>query len=154
MLINTKIFNKIKGYDENFFLYYEDDDYFKKCNILNLKLYLVTNSFIIHEKEKKMKKKSLSLHSTTFSNIEEKNSTYLVGGWHGQWSKFYFLKKYKGFINALFICLPNVIINIIQIIPYIFFDITKVKYKYYKIEGLVCSMIGLPSFKRSKFDKK
>ncbi|MDA7638093.1 glycosyltransferase [Candidatus Pelagibacter sp.] len=154
MLIDTQIFKKIKGYDNNFFLYYEDDDYFTKCNILNLKLYLATNSFIVHKKEKKMKKNSLNLHSTTFSNIDEKNSTYFVGGWHGQWSKFYFLKKYKGFISALLICLPNVIINIIQIIPYIFFDITKAKYKYHKIEGFVCSMIGLPSFKRSKFDKK
>ena len=154
MLIDTKTFKKIRGYDENFFLYYEDDDYFTKCNILNLNLYQVTNSFIIHKKIKKIKKKSLNLHSTTFSNFDEKNSTYFVGGWHGQWSKFYFLKKYKGFIKALFICLPNILMNIIQILPYILFDTTKAKYKYYKIEGFVCSMIGLPSFKRSKFDKK
>ena len=154
MLIDTKTFKKIKGYDKNFFLYYEDNDYFRKCEILNLKLYQVTNSFIIHKKVKKMKKKELNLHSTTFSNINEKNNTYYIGGWHGQWSKFYFLKKYNGFIFALFICLPNILLNIIQMIPYIFFDITKAKYKYHKIEGFVCSVIGLPSFKRSKFDKK
>ena len=154
MLIDTKTFKKIKGYDKNFFLYYEDNDYFRKCDILNLKLYQVTNSFIIHKKVKKMKKKELNLHSTTFSNINEKNNTYYIGGWHGQWSKFYFLKKYNGFIFALFICLPNILLNIIQMIPYIFFDMTKAKYKYYKIEGFVCSLIGLPSFKRSKFDKK
>ena len=154
MLIDTKTFKKIKGYDKNFFLYYEDNDYFRKCEILNLKLYQVTNSFIIHKKVKKMKKKELNLHSTTFSNINEKNNTYYIGGWHGQWSKFYFLKKYNGFIFALFICLPNILLNIIQMIPYIFFDMTKAKYKYYKIEGFICSVIGLPSFKRSKFDKK
>jgi len=154
MLIDTKTFKKIKGYDKNFFLYYEDNDYFRKCETLNLKLYQVTNSFIIHKKVKKMKKKELNLHSTTFSNINEKNNTYYIGGWHGQWSKFYFLKKYNGFIFALFICLPNILLNIIQMIPYIFFDMTKAKYKYYKIEGFACSVIGLPSFKRSKFDKK
>jgi N-acetylglucosaminyl-diphospho-decaprenol L-rhamnosyltransferase len=154
MLIDTKIFNKINGYDKNFFLYYEDDDYFEKCNILNLKLYQVTSSFILHKKIKKMKKKSLNLHSTTFSNIDEKNSTYFVGGWHGQWSKFYFLKKYKGFLKALILCLPNVLMNIIQIIPYIFFDQNKAKYKYFKIEGFICSVLGMRSFKRSKFDKK
>ena len=154
MLIDTKTFKKIKGYDKNFFLYYEDNDYFRKCETLNLKLYQVTNSFIIHKKVKKMKKKELNLHSTTFSNINEKNNTYYIGGWHGQWSKFYFLKKYNGFIFALFICLPNILLNIIQMIPYIFFDMTKAKYKYHKIEGFVCSVIGLPSFKRSKFDKK
>lgn len=154
MLIDTKTFKKIKGYDKNFFLYYEDDDYFRKCDFLNLKLYQVTNSFIIHKMVKKLKKNELNLHSTTFSNINEKNNTYYIGGWHGQWSKFYFLKKYNGFIFALFICLPNILLNIIQMIPYIFINLTKAKYKYYKIEGFVCSVIGLPSFKRSKFDKK
>ena len=154
MLIDTKTFKKIKGYDKNFFLYYEDNDYFIKCDFLNLKLYQVTNSFIIHKMVKKLKKNELNLHSTNFSNINEKNNTYYVGGWHGQWSKFYFLKKYNGFIFALFICLPNILLNIIQMIPYIFIDMTKAKYRYYKIEGFVCSVMGLPSFKRSKFDKK
>jgi len=154
MLIDTKTFKKIKGFDKNFFLYYEDNDYFRKCDFLNLKLYQVTNSFIIHKNVKKLKKNELNLHSTTFSNINEKNNTYYIGGWHGQWSKFYFLKKYNGFIFALFICLPNILLNIIQMIPYIFIDMTKAKYKYYKIEGFVCSVIGLSSFKRSKFDKK
>ena len=154
MLIDTKIFKKINGYDKNFFLYYEDDDYFAKCNALKLKLYQVTNSFIIHKKEKKMKVESLDLHSTSFSNIDEKNSTYVVGGWHGQWSKFYFLKKYRGFFIALCMCLPNIVMNMFQIIPYIFFNPTKAKYKYFKIEGFICALIGMSSFKRSKFDKK
>ena len=153
MLVKTKIFKSIKGFDKNYFLYYEDDDYFKKCNSLNLKLYHITNSFITHKKIKKMKK-TLNLHSTSFSNIEEKNSTYIIGGWHGQWSKFYYFKKYNGFISALLICLPNVLINLIQLIPYIFYNPVKAKYKYFKIEGFFCSLLGLPSFKRSKFDKK
>jgi GT2 family glycosyltransferase len=153
MLVETKIFRSIKGFDENFFLYYEDDDYFEKCNSLKLKLYHITNSFISHKKIKKIKK-TLNLHSTTFSNIEEKNSTYIVGGWHGQWSKFYYFKKYKGILSALIICLPNIIINLIQIVPYFFYNPIKAKYKYFKIEGFFCSLLGLPSFKRSKFDKK
>ena len=114
MLIKTEIFKKIKGYDENFFLYYEDDDYFAKCNYLNLKLYLITNSFLRHPKVKKMRK-TLNLHSTTFMNLNEKNSTYCVGGWHGQWSKFYYLKKYKGFLKASFLCLPNIFLNLFQL---------------------------------------
>ena len=134
-------------------MYYEDDDYFTKCNSLNLKLYQITNSFITHKKIKKMKK-SLSLHSTSFSNLEEKNNTYVIGGWHGQWSKFYYFRKYKGFFKALIICLPNLLLNLVQLIPYLFYSPNKAKYKYFKIEGFVCSLIGLPSFKRSKFDKK
>jgi N-acetylglucosaminyl-diphospho-decaprenol L-rhamnosyltransferase len=153
MLVKTKVFQNIKGFDENYFLYYEDDDYFTKCNSLNLKLYQITNSFITHKKIKKMKK-SLSLHSTSFSNLEEKNNTYVIGGWHGQWSKFYYFRKYKGFFKALLICLPNLLLNLVQLIPYLFYSPNKAKYKYFKIEGFVCSLIGLPSFKRSKFDKK
>lgn len=153
MLVETKIFRTIKGFDENYFLYYEDDDYFTKCNSLNLKLYQITNSFIKHNKIKKMKK-SLNLHSTSFSNLEEKNSTYVIGGWHGQWSKFYYFKKYKGFFNALKICLPNVMSNLIQVIPYLLYNPNKAKYKYFKIEGFLCSLFGFPSFKRSKYDKE
>ncbi len=153
MLVQTKIFKRIKGYDENFFLYYEDDDFFQKCNLLKLKLYLVTDSLFSHTKYQK-KEEKLNLHSTTFSNKDEKNSTFIVGGWHGQWSKFYYLKKYNGFFVAFLKCLPNVLMNLIQILPYILINPTKAKYKYFKIEGFLCSLLGMPSFKRSKFDKK
>ena len=50
MLFDTQIFNKIKGFDENIFLYYEDNDYFKKCNRLDQKLYLITSSYYNHSK--------------------------------------------------------------------------------------------------------
>ena len=104
MLINKNIFLKLKGYDDNYFLYYEDDDFFLKCKSNNLKLFLVTKSFVKHKKTKTVRK-TLNLHSTTFSNFEERNSTYLVGGWHGQGSKFYFFKKNYGYIVALRKCL-------------------------------------------------
>ncbi len=153
MLIKTKIFKSINGYDEKYFLYYEDDDFFIKCNYLNLKLYLITNSLFSHVKYQE-KNDKLKLHSTTFTNKDEKDSTFFVGGWHGQWSKFYYTKKNKGFFIALLKCLPGLFLNLIQILPYILINPTKAKYKYYKIEGLLCSLIGMPSFKRSKFDKK
>jgi len=152
MLFDTQTFNKIKGFDENIFLYYEDNDYFKKCNSLDQKLYLITGSYYNHSKPQKYNK-SLNVKSSSFSNINEKNSSYLVGGWHGQWSKFYYLKKYNGFFNALIKCAPSVILNLIQLIIYSLINPAKAKYKYFKIEGFVCSLIGLPSFKRSKFDK-
>ena len=152
MLFNTQIFNKIKGFDENIFLYYEDNDYFKKCIRLDQKLYLITSSYYDHSKPQKYNK-SLNVKSSSFSNIKEKNSSYLVGGWHGQWSKFYYLKKYNGFINALIRCVPSVILNLFQLMIYFLINPAKAKYKYFKIEGFICSLIGLPAFKRSKFDK-
>lgn len=153
MLINTKTFLKIKGYDENFFLYYEDDDFFLKCNLKNLDIYNITNSFVKHNKSKVIKK-TLNLHSTTFSNFKERNSTYVVGGWHGQWSRFYFYRKNKGYLSALIKCLPKNLLNLFQIFVYIFFNPPQAKYKYYKFEGFVISLFGLPSYKRSIYDIK
>ena len=145
MLFNTKIFKKIKGFDENIFLYYEDNDYFTKCNKLNLKLYLIKNSFHYH------KKKDSS--SATFKSIEEKYYAKLIVGWHGQWSKFYYIKKYHGFFYSIIKCLPNLIVNIIQFLINLIINYKKAKYIYFKIEGLLSSIIGLPSFKRSKYDR-
>ena len=145
MLFNTKIFKKIKGFDENIFLYYEDNDYFTKCNKLNLKLYLIKNSFHYH------KKKDSS--SATFRTIEEKYYAKLIAGWHGQWSKFYYIKKYHGFFYSIVKCLPNLIVNIVQFLINLIINYKKAKYIYFKIEGLLSSIIGLPSFKRSKYDR-
>jgi len=145
MLFNTKIFRKIKGFDENIFLYYEDNDYFTKCNKLNLKLYLIKNSFHYH------KKKDSS--SATFKSIEEKYYAKLIAGWHGQWSKFYYIKKYHGFFYSIVKCLPNLIVNIVQFLINLIINYKKAKYIYFKIEGLLSSIIGLPSFKRSKYDR-
>ena len=153
MFFKTKTFIKIKGFDKNFFLYYEENDYFRRCNIANLNLYLVTNSFYTHKITKK-NNRSLNLHSTTFSNIKEKNSTYFVGGWHGQWSKFYYLNKYNGYFKVILECLPQILLTILQMFLCFFYNLKKFKFKYYKIEGFFCSLIGLNSFKRSIYDKK
>ncbi len=153
MLVKTKIFKQINGYDENFFLYYEDNDFFRKCNLLKLKLYFVTSSIFSHTKYQR-KLDTLNLHSTHFSNNDEKNSTFIVGGWHGQWSKFYYLKKHNGFMIAFVKCFPSILLNIIQILPYFLINPIKAKYKYFKIEGFFCSLVGMRSFKRSIFDKK
>ena len=51
MLFKTKIFKRIKGFDKNIFLYYEDNDYFTKCRINKLKLYTVLNAYFYHKKK-------------------------------------------------------------------------------------------------------
>ena len=45
MFFDKKIFNKIGGFDEKIFLYYEENDFFRKSNNLNFKLYTVSDSF-------------------------------------------------------------------------------------------------------------
>ena len=152
MLFKTKTFLKINGFDKNIFLYYEENDYFTKCNMLDLKLYLITNSYFNHPNSKK-DNKSLSINSVKFSNLEEKNNTHCVAGWHGNWSKFYYLRKYNGYIKAFIMCLPHILLTTVQMLFCLFYNINKAKYKYYKIEGCVCAVLGMPSFKRSMYDK-
>ena len=145
MLFNTKIFKKIKGFDDKIFLYYEENDYFKKCQMKKLKLYIIKNSFFNH---------SLKGDSTSAvnQNNEEKFYSYLLGGWHGQWSKFYYYKKYNGYLFSLKKCLPNLLIYIIKFLINCIVNPKKSIYYYFNIEGLIYSMLGRKSFKRSKFD--
>ena len=145
MLFNTKIFKKIKGFDEKIFLYYEENDYYHKCNILNYNLYLIKNSFFYHSQKG-------DSSSAIYENNKAKEYGYLIGGWHGQWSKFYYFKKYNGYFYSLIRCMPNLLVNLIQLILKSIVFSKKTKYIYFKIEGLVSSMLGLSSFKRNKYD--
>ena len=146
MLFDKKYFKKIGGFDEKIFLYYEENDYFIKSNNLKLKLYTVSNSFHYHDLNG-------DTTSAFFNTSDEKDYSKLISGWHGQWSKFYFNKKYKGYFKSLLICLPNLVTNILQLFLNLLINLKKAKYIYFKIEGLIASMIGLSSFKRSKYDK-
>jgi N-acetylglucosaminyl-diphospho-decaprenol L-rhamnosyltransferase len=145
MLFKTKIFEKLNGFDDNIFLYYEDNDYFRKCLLNGYDLYIAKKSFHYHKKR--------NSSSAIYKNIEEKNYFKLISGWHGEWSKFYYNKKYNGYFQTLLKSIPKIILMILQLIINLFFNFSKAKYIYFKIEGLFSSIIGLPSFKRSKFDQ-
>ena len=49
MLFSSKIFKKIKGFDESFFLYYEDVDICCRLHKLNKKILIDTNIKVIHD---------------------------------------------------------------------------------------------------------
>ena len=145
MLFDKKIFEKIKGFDEKIFLYYEENDFYQKCENLKYDLFLIKNSYFYHSQKG-------DSSSAIYKSSEEKYQGYLVGGWHGQWSKFYYLKKYNGFLYSLIKCMPNLFINILQLIFKCLILSKKTKYLYFKIEGLISSILGLPSYKRNKYD--
>ena len=145
MLFDKKIFKKIKGFDKNIFLYYEENDFYHKCDLLEYDLFLVKNSYFYHSQKG-------DSSSANFKNTKEKKYAYMIGGWHGQWSKFYYLNKYNSFFYSLIKCFPGLINNFIKLILNIFINFNKAKYLYFKIEGLLCSIFGMPSFKRNKYD--
>ena len=99
MLINKKKFEKNIFFDENFFLFLENDDLCKRTKILGNNIYVIKNAFIDHK----------GFSSST--KIDKDELEYLRN-WPWLWSKFYFNTKYHGFFQAFIFILPSSIIPI------------------------------------------
>ena len=93
MLLNLKKINKIDNFknynyfDENFFMYLENDDLCKRLIDHNENIYIVPKSKIKHLGAKGV-------------NNEFKHEVELSRNWHWIWSKFYDNKKHFGFFVA------------------------------------------------------
>ena len=136
MLINKNKFKDNSFFDENFFLYLENDDLCLRTKKMNEKIYIIKNSIIDH----------LGASSSNQSN--EDKLEYLRN-WHWMWSKFYFNKKHYGYLNGL----SKIFLNIISAnIKYIFYLLTfnshKRKIYQMRILGSFCSILGKKSFFR------
>ena len=83
MFFCTQIFDKNGGFDENFFLYFEETDYCYRSNKNNYKIYQVNSQKVYHE---------IGTSVETISE-EEVNKLKNLFAWHFIWSKFYFIKK-------------------------------------------------------------
>ena len=136
MLINKNKFKDNSFFDENFFLYLENDDLCLRTKKMNEKIYIIKNSLIDH----------LGASSSNQSN--EDKLEYLRN-WHWMWSKFYFNKKHYGYLNGL----SKIFLNIISAnIKYIFYLLTfnshKRKIYQMRILGSFYSILGKKSFFR------
>ena len=105
MLINKNKFNDNIYFDENFFLYLENDDLCLRKKRENNKIYVAKKAKIHH------------LGGKSHSTIHEKEIEFLRN-WHWLWSKFYFNKKHYGYPKALFKSLPSLISSIIKVFYY------------------------------------
>ena len=138
MLINRGKFKDEKYFDENFFLYLENNDLCIRTIKNNEKIYIIKNSKIDH------------LGASSSDKLSSKEIEYLRN-WHWMWSKFYFNKKHYGYFNAL----NKVILNFLSaIFKYIFYFILFNSHKrniyLMRICGLFNSMIGKKSWFRIK----
>ena len=102
MFINKECYNKIGGFDENYFLYFEETDYCYRGKKLGYKSYQVNKS--------KVQSKG---RSVDLGNDNEKISNILH--WHFIWSNFYFNKKKYGKLISLLVFLPTMIRIIFKI---------------------------------------
>jgi N-acetylglucosaminyl-diphospho-decaprenol L-rhamnosyltransferase len=136
MLINKNKFNDNVFFDENFFLYLENDDLCLRKKKENNKIYIAKKAKIHH------------LGGKSHSMVHDKEIEF-SRNWHWMWSKFYFNKKHYGYLKALIISFPTLITSMIKFFYY-FATHNKFKKKIYimRFLGLFNSMIGRKSWYR------
>ena len=135
MFINKKKFKEIGGFDNNFFLYFEETDYCKRASNVGLKAYQIN--------EIKVKTEG---RSVLIKNKKEKKELNNILIWHFIWSKYYFTKKNYGLMLSLLIFLPIMIRIILRIIFYQMINKKELIEKYnYRLSGLMNSIRGKKS---------
>ena len=138
MLINKNKFKDNIYFDENFFLYLENDDLCLRKKNENDLIYVLKKAKIHH------------LGGMSHNAIYKKEIEY-SRNWHWMWSKFYFNLKHYGYLIAFLKTLPSMISSIIKILFY-FLTFNSYKKKIYLMRflGLYNSMMGKSSWYRPK----
>ena len=143
MLLNLKRLKELDNFnffDENFFLYLENDDFCKRLRSKNENIYVVPKS---------------KIHHLGGEAVDPKYEyeIELSRNWHWMWSKFYYNKKHYGYLKAV----KSIFSNLLSAkIKFLFFLITlnsnKRKIYQMRLSGLLNSMIGKKSFYRPKLE--
>ena len=138
MFFKKEIFNNLGGFDENFFLYFEESDFCLRAHKI-YKNYQINTIQVKHNVGSSVK----------VENTDEKNNLIELYNWHFIWSKFYYYKKNYGYVFSLFYFFP-IIIRIIFKINLNMILKNRFKEKKYRIrlDGLTSSIRGKKSSKR------
>ena len=136
MLLNKSKFKDNLYFDENFFLYLENDDLCLRKKKENHNIYILKNAKINH------------LGGKSPSTLYKKEIEY-SRNWHWMWSKFYFNKKHYGYLKAFIRTFPTMITSIIKFFYY-FITFNKLKREIYRMRflGLLNAMLGKSSWFR------
>ena len=139
MFFCSEVFDKNKGFDENFFLYFEETDYCFRSNKNNFKIYQVNSQKVYHDIGTSVETK----------NEEELSKLKSLYSWHFIWSKFYYYRKRYGKFIALLLFLPTLLRIIFRICLNSIYGnkVTKSKYQI-RLNGLINSIKNNKSFKR------
>ena len=142
MLFNKKQLDKRfnKNYfDENFFMYLENDDLCKRIIDRKEVIYIAPMSKIKHLGGKAVSDKY-------------KDDVEFARNWHWIWSKFYFNKKHYGYSVAFLKGFPKLFSSLIKYIFYSFIK-NKIKQKIYfnRISGFLNAAMNKKSWYRSQF---
>ena len=137
-ILDKKNFDLLGGFDENIFLYFDENDFCKRTTKF-YKNYQLNRIKLYHD----------AGNSVTTNNDDEKNIHDNLRNWHFIWSKFYYFRKHYGFILAFIIFIPIILRTTFRINFYKFKNDNKnvTKYKT-RLSGLINSILNKKSFKR------
>ena len=139
MFFCCEIFDRNRGFDENFFLYFEETDYCFRSNKNDYKIYQINSQRVYHDI-------GTSVETESENEANELKNLYI---WHFIWSKFYYYKKRYSFPIALIIFIPIILRIIFRITLASIFNNTNKKEKYLiRLNGLMASIRGIQSYKR------
>lgn len=141
-----KNFKFLKGFDPNIFLYWEETDFTKRSWQKKIPVYQLNLVKVNHEKGSSVE---------TTNQIDKDNIKYLYI-WHFIWSKFYFFKKHYGKIFSYFYFFPIFLRCLIKVFYYKLNNQKDGEFKkyYFRMSGLINSILGNKSFYRIKDIKK
>jgi len=139
-IIQTINIKNYKIFDENFFMYLENDDLCRRLKDENI--CIAPFAKINHLGGKAVNQKY-------FNEVE------LSRNWHWIWSKFYFNKKHNGFLIALLSGLPNYFSAILKLLFYFAINNNfKNKVYFNRASGFFNSLLNNPSWYRPKIIDK
>lgn len=139
MVIDKSKFDE-KFFDENIFMYLENDDLCLRIKKKGEKILILKNAKINHLGAKAVNEKYY-------------NELEFSRNWHWNWSKFYYRKKHYSFVFAFIIGLPSFISACLKCLFYLIFK-NKFKFKIFfcKASGFYNSLINKKSWYRPRFD--
>ena len=139
MFFNAQKFDEIKGFDENFFLFFEENDYCKRGLKKKLFSYQLNTAHVIHKIGS----------SVECADLEQEKKLEALYNWHFIWSKTYFKKKHYGnFFAFSYFFLSIIKLNIYKLL----FKTMAKKDKYNKysdrLDAMLTALKNKKSYKR------
>jgi len=122
MLLNKKIIEQKKiFFDENIFIYFEEDDFFHRCFKSNTKIYLIDN-----------------LEADHFDgSIKDGSVNYeCFKKWHWEYSKYYFFNKHYNKFLIFLIALKNISRLFIKVLFFYFINKKKTQICMSRLNGI------------------
>ena len=141
MFFETTIFDDIDGFDENFFLYFEEFDLCRQILKRGGKIYASGKLYVKH----------LGHKGSAATDPDYSIETEMFRNWHWMWSSFYYYEKNYSYLYAVRSMYGKFFRSMFKMIIFsIFFNKKKHTMYYARFSGIFNRFIGKKSWYRVK----